>query len=445
MSFNDPNEIPSVTKVLQCAEVGLLSTRYGRAQTLQALRGELGRLRARLRAGEPIDGALALPALAARVAEQLDERRSGTLVPLINCTGVVLHTNLGRAPMARAALEAALRAYFARTFLREARMLRVSAHSGEGIPPLRAAIAALLETAEPPAIADGAFLPVDRVFSLAGRGTVVTGTLRRGTLARGVEIEILPAGIRTFVRQLQVHGRDAEVVLPGQRVGINLRGVAAESAGRGSVVATPGLMTPSALMEVELAPGPTFKPGRLLRVLMGTSESPARLRMPRGGCARPKLRYSPSSSTFTRAIPRATARASPHAGTPSATRRSSRRRSRACTELLKPSAAWCGAPASTRLARCRPASAYAPSTSSTLFSPAVPRRRAPRRSSAATRAASSAPPTRRPRNSPSRRRASACARRAASSSRYSNFWTPRASRAARATCAASFASDNGGD
>ena len=110
VSLKAARQVPSVGELLQSVEVNALSARYGRAQTREALRAELAGLRARLLHGEPVGGALELPALAARVGAQLDARRSGTLVSLINCTGVILHTNLGRAPVARSALAAALEA-----------------------------------------------------------------------------------------------------------------------------------------------------------------------------------------------------------------------------------------------------------------------------------------------------------------------------------------------
>ena len=186
---------------------------------------------------------------------------------------------------------AALRAYLQTTFLAHAPIIGTSARSGAGIAELREAIGALLESATPPAPAEGAFLPVDRVFSMTGHGTVVTGTLRRGTLAPGAEVEVLPAGVRALVRRLQVHGRNAEIALPGQRVGVNLRGIGVESAARGSVVATPGLVAPSKLIEVELT-GAAPMPGRAVRVLLGTSDSPARVRRRKDGgvrlaCERP--------------------------------------------------------------------------------------------------------------------------------------------------------------
>jgi len=100
--------IPSVDRLLAVAEVQALCERYGRGHTVAALREELTALRVRLRQGETFDPAQDLSQLARRLRSTLDARRQSSLVPVINATGVVLHTNLGRAPLAPAALRAVL-------------------------------------------------------------------------------------------------------------------------------------------------------------------------------------------------------------------------------------------------------------------------------------------------------------------------------------------------
>ena len=96
-------------------------------------------------------------------------------------------------------------------------------------------------------------LPVDRVFTLPGFGTIVTGTLLDGALALGDAVEVLtPRGAvhETHVRGLQTHKHKLERALPGSRVAINLSGLTVEQAERGSVVARPGTLTPSTLVDV---------------------------------------------------------------------------------------------------------------------------------------------------------------------------------------------------
>ena len=94
-------------------------------------------------------------------------------------------------------------------------------------------------------------LPVDRVFSILGFGTVVTGTLVDGQLAVGDELEILPAGLRTRIRGLQTHKKKEETAIPGSRVAVNLSGVEVEQIRRGEVLAHPGQYTPTRRLDVQ--------------------------------------------------------------------------------------------------------------------------------------------------------------------------------------------------
>ena len=110
----------------------------------------------------------------------------------------------------QAIAELEVRELVAGSFLERAPLVRVSARTGEGLPALREALLALAR-ASPLRPSDGLLrLPVDRVFSMKGFGTVVTGTLVAGELATGEEIEALPSGRRARVRGLQVHGESVE-------------------------------------------------------------------------------------------------------------------------------------------------------------------------------------------------------------------------------------------
>jgi selenocysteine-specific elongation factor len=127
------------------------------------------------------------------------------------------------------------------------------------------------------------YLPIDRVFSRPGFGTVVTGTLRRGSLARGDTLEILPGGGRARVRGLQVHHAAVERVAPGQRAAVNLRGVARETQQPGHALATPGALSPSAWLDARHSlhagcPRPLAN-GQAVRLLAGTSDAEVRLRL----------------------------------------------------------------------------------------------------------------------------------------------------------------------
>src|SRR5205823_8747245 len=126
------------------------------------------------------------------------------------------------------------------TTLAGARIVPVSALAGEGLDELQAAIDALLEQTPPKRDVGQPRLPVDRVFSLGGFGTVVTGTLLDGSLRIGQELEVLPQGLRTRARGLQSHRAKVEVSPPGRRVAVNLGGVSTEDVRRGDVIAAPG-------------------------------------------------------------------------------------------------------------------------------------------------------------------------------------------------------------
>jgi selenocysteine-specific elongation factor len=157
-----------------------------------------------------------------------------------------------------------------------------SASAARGLDALRGALIAAA-----PMRADGAgdgfaYLPVDRVFSVAGHGTVVTGTLRRGPLAIGDELAVVPASRPVRLRGLQVHGARVTSAQPGQRVAANLRDVAPDQIARGAALTSAGLLPPSrwltvALRAVETAPPVTTS--SVLMLLFGTEEVEARLRL----------------------------------------------------------------------------------------------------------------------------------------------------------------------
>ena len=95
-------------------------------------------------------------------------------------------------------------------------------------------------------------LPIDRAFTITGFGTVVTGTLIAGSLTEGQEVELLPPGLRSRVRGLQAHGHKVQLAPPGRRTAVNLSGVAVEEIERGMVVASPGWLRPTTVVDVRL-------------------------------------------------------------------------------------------------------------------------------------------------------------------------------------------------
>ena len=169
------------------------------------------------------------------------------------------------------------------TAMATARVVRVSARTGQGIPELLQALSECLS--ERPARPDlgRPRLPVDRVFTISGFGTVVTGTLSDGRLQLGDEVEILPLGVRGRVRGLQTHKRKEEVAVPGSRTAVNISGVPVEQVRRGDVVAHPGVYKPTRRLDVFFRhlPGASqpLSHNTEVKLFLGAAEIVARLRL----------------------------------------------------------------------------------------------------------------------------------------------------------------------
>jgi selenocysteine-specific elongation factor len=165
------------------------------------------------------------------------------------------------------------------TFLDGAPIVRFSALTGQGTEELLAVLAELASQV-PPKQAGGIFrLPIDRVFTIKGFGTVVTGTAISGSLRVGDNVMIYPPGFKARVRTLQMHGKSAEEIQAGTRTAINLQGLEKEDLDRGMVVATPGSLVPSRRLDAHLevldtAPRP-LKHRHVVRFHTGTSETVA--------------------------------------------------------------------------------------------------------------------------------------------------------------------------
>ncbi|MFN2227672.1 MAG: SelB C-terminal domain-containing protein, partial [Anaerolineae bacterium] len=169
------------------------------------------------------------------------------------------------------------------TVLAEAPVVHVSARTGEGLEDLVAALDTYLTASAPRRDVGRPRLPIDRVFTIAGFGTVVTGTLSDGTLAGGQEVEIQPSGLKARIRGLQTHHQKIEKAVPGSRVAVNLTGVSTDEIERGQVVTSPGWLRPTTLVDCYLrylgdAPGP-LKHNAPVSFFSGAAESPARVRL----------------------------------------------------------------------------------------------------------------------------------------------------------------------
>jgi selenocysteine-specific elongation factor len=156
----------------------------------------------------------------------------------------------------------------------------VSVRTGDGLEELRAALdrasAAVASRAD---ASSAARLHVDRVFTIRGAGTVVTGTLWSGAIGRGDELEVLPAGRRVRVRGVQVHDESLDRAPAGQRVAVNLTGLAVDEIGRGDVlVSGDGAVQPSYRVDAELDfTGREPQHGERVQIHHGTREAAARM------------------------------------------------------------------------------------------------------------------------------------------------------------------------
>ncbi len=135
------------------------------------------------------------------------------------------------------------------TFLEGAPIIPVSATEGEGLQELLHELQKLVDSVEPRPSAGNFRMFIDRVFTIKGFGTVVTGTSLSGHLRVGDPVMVYPQELESKVRGLQVHNREVNDVYSGQRTAINLQGLEKSSIERGNVVATPGSLIPTYMVD----------------------------------------------------------------------------------------------------------------------------------------------------------------------------------------------------
>nr|WP_287410545.1 selenocysteine-specific translation elongation factor [Pseudodesulfovibrio sp.] len=149
-------------------------------------------------------------------------------------------------------VEEEVASYLEPTFLAGAPIIPVSAHTGDGLDALKDQLRTLMAEFKPRRRSDLFRLPVDRVFTMKGHGTVVTGTMVSGSISVGDDIILYPAGVETKVRSLQSHGEAVETAQAGRRTAINLHGLEVDDIRRGDVLARPGSLFPSTVWDIEL-------------------------------------------------------------------------------------------------------------------------------------------------------------------------------------------------
>ena len=167
--------------------------------------------------------------------------------------------------------------------LENARVVRVSARQRTGLDELRQALAECLERTQPRPDYGRPRLPIDRVFSIAGFGTVVTGTLMDGTFKVGDEVEVLPLRKRGRIRGLQTHKQKEEAAAPGSRTAVNVSGIDLTEVMRGNVLAHPGKYHPTQRIDLHFrllkdvaAP---LSHNSEVKLFLGASETVGRVRL----------------------------------------------------------------------------------------------------------------------------------------------------------------------
>ncbi len=162
-------------------------------------------------------------------------------------------------------------------------ILPVSAHTGAGLPALKAELQRLLAQLPPPSAGGQPRLPVDRVFVISGFGTVLTGTLMGGALEVGDAVELQPRGLRGRIRGLQSYQRELKRVEAGSRVAVNVTGISSADARRGDVLSKPGLLPPTLLADAHFSQlgdvARRLKHNAEVKVFCGAAESVARVRL----------------------------------------------------------------------------------------------------------------------------------------------------------------------
>lgn len=180
-------------------------------------------------------------------------------------------------------VESEIRESLQNTVLQDAPFVRVSSKSGSGLPALLDTLSNLLK--EKPARLDlgRPRLPIDRAFSIAGFGTVVTGTLADGSLKIGDEVLVLPSQQKGRVRGLETHKKKEELSIPGSRTAVNISGISLENIRRGEVVTKPGQYEITRRLDAHLRlladSSLPLKHNTEVKLFVGASESIATLRL----------------------------------------------------------------------------------------------------------------------------------------------------------------------
>ncbi len=167
--------------------------------------------------------------------------------------------------------------------LKDSPLCKVSSITLEGIPELKQTIIKTLDNTKKRETDLPARMPIDRVFSIQGFGTVVTGTIKEGVFYKGQEIKIEPGDRTAKIRNIQVHGEQVTEVSAGQRGAINLNGLAVKDIDKGSSLVIPGQYTVGQILDVELmnlaSEQRSIKQRQRIRLHLGTAEILGRIHL----------------------------------------------------------------------------------------------------------------------------------------------------------------------
>lgn len=215
-------------------------------------------------------------------AQTFEHLRIAELLGIKNAVIAVTKADLLTAKE-RAAHLRPVQAALYRTLFAQAPLVICSARSGEGMQALNAALENLINETPNPSPALHSTLPIDRVFSMPGRGTIVTGTLLGSTLTLENTVTLQPSQRAVTIRALQSRGEDRDRIFAGERMAANLRGVTEGDIPRGSVLCATGIMAPTRCVDVRLgtlhSPARNLKHMQEVRVLFGTCNEVAQVRL----------------------------------------------------------------------------------------------------------------------------------------------------------------------
>ena len=138
------------------------------------------------------------------------------------------------------------------TTMKDAPIVALSAVTGKGLDELKQALDRVLDAIEPRRDLGRPRLPIDRSFTVAGFGAVVTGTLIDGSLHLGQQVELVPSGRLVRIRGLQTHRKRLQMAVPGSRVAVNVAGVSHNEIERGEVVTAPGWLTSTSMIDAKV-------------------------------------------------------------------------------------------------------------------------------------------------------------------------------------------------